>query len=100
MGSEHPSIMSYGNAFDDKDAEHLFLAVGSDSQCSALCDVLGCPELAADVGTNVARCVARSEVLRVVFERIRTWSRPELLQKLSECNVHVAMRSRGHGDSV
>ena len=45
MGPEHPSIVPYGNVFDDKDSEHLVLAVGLDSQPTLFATSLAAPSL-------------------------------------------------------
>ena len=46
MGNEHPSIAPYA-PFPTAEGE-LVVAVGNERQFSALCDVLGAPELAQD----------------------------------------------------
>jgi crotonobetainyl-CoA:carnitine CoA-transferase CaiB-like acyl-CoA transferase len=62
MGNAHPSIAPY-ELLGTADGE-LVLAVGTDRQFAALCDVVGVPELAADerFATNPARVAHRDEL--------------------------------------
>lgn len=62
MGNEHPSITPY-ELFHTADGQ-LVIAVGNDRQFSALCEVLGVSELAADkrFATNPARVEHRREL--------------------------------------
>ena len=69
MGNQHPSIAPYELvACADGD---LVLAVGNDRQFSALCDVLGAPQLATDArfATNPARVQHRQQ-LRAELENL------------------------------
>jgi crotonobetainyl-CoA:carnitine CoA-transferase CaiB-like acyl-CoA transferase len=67
MGSLHPSISPLLHTADGE----LVLAVGTDRQFSALCEVLGAPELAADprFSGNSER-VANREALKAELERL------------------------------
>jgi crotonobetainyl-CoA:carnitine CoA-transferase CaiB-like acyl-CoA transferase len=74
MGNRHPSIAPYEPL---RCADHeLVLAVGTDRQFAALCDVLGAPELPRDprFETNEAR-VSNRDALRVALEE-RLVARP------------------------
>jgi crotonobetainyl-CoA:carnitine CoA-transferase CaiB-like acyl-CoA transferase len=66
MGNRHPSIAPY-EALPCADGS-LVLAVGNDRQFTALCDVLGAPDMAADerFATNPAR-VRHREQLRAAL---------------------------------
>jgi crotonobetainyl-CoA:carnitine CoA-transferase CaiB-like acyl-CoA transferase len=68
MGNGHPSIAPY-EVLAAADGE-LVVAVGTDRQFAALCDVLGVDALAADqrFATNAAR-VAHRDALRAELER-------------------------------
>ncbi len=63
LGNAHPSVAPY-ELLETAD-EAIVVAVGTDAQFAALCEVLGCPALAADpvYATNAARVAAR-EALR------------------------------------
>lgn len=89
MGSEHPSICPYGNAFEDKHGQLLVLAVGADSQFRNLCAVLGRPELGIDAryAKNVSRVAHRGELLSLLTDLIRQHSRAELLEQLEQKKV-------------
>ena len=68
LGNAHPSISPY--ELLNTAAGRLVLAVGNDRQFTALCTVLGAPELAADAryATNRSR-VAHRDALRSELER-------------------------------
>merc|ERR1712032_754113 len=89
MGSDHPSICPYGTVFPDKNGQALILAVGADSQFRTLCEVLGCPEVAADprFAKNAERVARRAEVTKLVADRIATCDRQELLAQLEKRKV-------------
>lgn len=91
MGSDHPSICPYGTAFNDRDGEPLVLAVGTDSQFRALCEVLGLDGLASDqrYAKNVDRVAHRSELKALIADCISKWARADLLSQLAETNVPV-----------
>lgn len=63
-GSLHPNIAPYGESFICGHEKVIVLAVGSDRQFSALCEILGVPELADDprFSTNPQRVIHRSEL--------------------------------------
>ncbi|CAE7852059.1 unnamed protein product [Symbiodinium necroappetens] len=86
MGSDHPSICPYGTAFSDQDGEALVLAVGTDTQFTALCEVLRRPDLAADPRylRNVDRVINRKELHAALGETVARWRRDELLAALCE----------------
>ncbi|MGE4158495.1 MAG: CaiB/BaiF CoA transferase family protein [Planctomycetota bacterium] len=48
QGNKHSAISPYGNLVYCRGGEPLVLAVGSDAQFKALCDILGRPEWASD----------------------------------------------------
>lgn len=72
MGSLHPNIAPYGEAFRCADGRQVMLAVGNDGQFERLCSALGLPELAAeaDYSTNIDRVrnrTALAEALSIGF---------------------------------
>lgn len=68
-GNDHPVIWPYGT-FATKD-EQINIAAGNDRQWSALCEVLGEPELAARPGwTTGPDRLARREEVRAEVERL------------------------------
>ncbi|CAE7156572.1 unnamed protein product [Symbiodinium pilosum] len=88
-GSDHPSICPYGTPFYDKAGQALILAVGTDSQFTALCEVLQHPELAADPRylRNPDRVLHRQELHDALGAAIASWHRDELLTALAERKV-------------
>jgi crotonobetainyl-CoA:carnitine CoA-transferase CaiB-like acyl-CoA transferase len=71
MGSAHPSIAPY-ELLRARDGE-LVLAVGTDEQFGALCEVLGVPEASTDVryATNPARVANRAALRELLESRLR-----------------------------
>jgi len=86
MGSDHPSIVPYGTVFGCSDGASLTLAVGSDKQFRALCDVLGDASLAADerFATNPARVANREACKERIAELVSRRDRAEILIKLRQ----------------
>lgn len=64
MGTLHPNIAPYGELFRCADGGSIILAVGSDAQFHALCNVLHRPGLASDerFSTNASRVRNRTEL--------------------------------------
>ncbi|MEM9886604.1 MAG: CoA transferase [Bacteroidota bacterium] len=48
MGSQHPNIAPYGDIFYTKEGKAIVLAVGTNRQFYALCELLNCRELSSD----------------------------------------------------
>lgn len=79
MGNAHPSIAPY-DLYAAADGD-LVLAVGNDKQFTALCEVLGAPELAGDArfATNPQRVAHRDELRgelegRLAAASVAAWS--------------------------
>jgi len=89
MGSAHPNIAPYGTPYDTADGSSIVLAVGTDRQFEALCEVLGRPELAEDprFSTNADRVDHREALYAALAERIRELNHDALLAALHEHNV-------------
>jgi crotonobetainyl-CoA:carnitine CoA-transferase CaiB-like acyl-CoA transferase len=89
MGSEHPNIVPYGTVFRTADRKELVLAIGDDRQFSALCTILGQPELArqAEFSTNSARVTHRAALNLKLKEQVALHARDELLEQLIRQNV-------------
>ncbi|MEQ8530790.1 MAG: CaiB/BaiF CoA-transferase family protein, partial [Imperialibacter sp.] len=69
LGSEHPNIAPYGNIFKTADDQWLMIAVGSDRQFRALCDILELRDLPQrpEFTTNATR-VKNRELLKPILE--------------------------------
>jgi len=83
-GSDHPNIAPYGTAYDTLNGDPVVLAVGTDSQFQALCEVLDMPEAATDerFRTNRQRVVHRDALNTLLTDRIGQLERASLLSAL------------------
>ena len=88
MGSAHPNIAPYGTIYETEDDTSIVLAVGTDRQFQALCDVLGCPDLAEDsrFATNSARVEHRDALNRTLQRRFGTRT-GDVLDRLHERHI-------------
>ncbi|MFO8098005.1 MAG: CaiB/BaiF CoA-transferase family protein, partial [Salinibacter sp.] len=89
MGSAHPNIAPYGTPYDTADGPPIVLAVGTDRQFAALCDVLGRPALADDprFATNADRVAHRDVLNQVLEDRFAHFETEPLLDALHEQTV-------------
>jgi len=89
MGSAHPNIAPYGTPFATADDRSIVLAVGTNRQFTALCDILGCPELADDprFSTNADRVDHRDALADRLGARVGQFRSGPLLTALREQNV-------------
>ncbi|PEN07649.1 carnitine dehydratase [Longimonas halophila] len=116
MGSAHPNIAPYGTAYATADTP-VVLAVGTDRQFAALCDVLGRPALAKEerFATNAARVQHRAALDNVLRPRLAEQSADALLNALHQRGVpagavrvlpavfndpHAAAMTLGTGDAA
>lgn len=89
LGSDHPNIAPYGTIFPTADGRAVVLAVGTNRQFTALCEVLDSVELATApaFNTNQRRVRNRPLLTDLLGERIRNWSQADLLQALADASV-------------
>ncbi len=89
LGSGHPSIVPYGEAWDCAGDDSIVLAVGTDRQFAGLCDAIGAPELSTDARyrTNADRVRNRDALRRDLAPRIRALHREPLLSALADRGV-------------
>ncbi len=87
MGNTHPNIVPY-QPFPVADG-YVVIAVGNDTQFDRLCRLLDRAGLAADrrFATNRDRVAHRDELIALLAERTRTFTREQLLQALESNNV-------------
>jgi crotonobetainyl-CoA:carnitine CoA-transferase CaiB-like acyl-CoA transferase len=87
MGSAHPSIAPY-ELLRSADGD-MVVAVGTDEQFLALCEVLGCPGLGRDgrYSTNAARVANRAALVETLQERLRRRPGAEWVAELSAAGV-------------
>ncbi|MEO0471755.1 MAG: CaiB/BaiF CoA-transferase family protein [Bacteroidota bacterium] len=86
IGSGHPNIVPYGNAFTTLDGKQIVLAIGSDAQFAALAQVMGKP-LPADFRTNAQRIRLRDEVLSWVADGAKNFAQKDFLSQLFRAKV-------------
>ncbi len=86
LGSAHPNIAPYGSKFRCADGTLIVLAVGSDAQFAALCDILGV-DVPANYVSNTDRLAERSKLETWLGELIGQWQSADLLTKLEERRV-------------
>ena len=89
MGSGHPNIVPYGNTFPTQDGDRVLLAVGTDRQFEALCQLLDWT-IEERFQTNLQRVHLRQELLPLLEQRIREWESEPLVQGLTERKVPAA----------
>jgi len=87
LGTAHPQIVPY-QAFPAADGL-LMVAVGTDAQFQALCQVLGRPELAEDprFATNPARVQNREALLPILSEILQQRPRAHWIAELKRAGV-------------
>jgi len=87
LGTAHPQIVPY-QAFPSADGL-LMIAVGTDQQFRALCQVLGRPELSEDprFSTNPARVQNRDVLLPILTEILRQKPRSYWIAELKKAGV-------------
>ena len=89
QGSAHPNISPYGETFKTRDAKEILLAVGTDKQFLALCNVLGTSDMSGDpcFATNVSRVRNREALNKRLAAAISGFDRSGLMKLLSESKV-------------
>ena len=88
QGSEHPNIAPYGDLLSCQDGD-LVLAVGSDAQFGALCEVLDAAHLASssEFASNPERVKHREALMEQLQAAARTWGRDALRRALHAARV-------------
>jgi crotonobetainyl-CoA:carnitine CoA-transferase CaiB-like acyl-CoA transferase len=88
QGSAHPNIAPYGDMLTCSDGE-VVLAVGSDAQFQALCEVLNCMECVTDpkFSTNPSRVQHREALNEVLNAMACSWQRDDLRAALHRARV-------------
>lgn len=89
MGTLHPNIAPYGELFSCKDDKQIILAVGSDSQFVALCNVLGLEQLKREEKfiSNQNRVSNRLLLKQLLEKAISNYPREELMELFINNNV-------------
>lgn len=90
MGNEHPNIAPYGETFSCKDGRQIILAIGSDKQFKALCEILGIAEI-SEFADNQSRLENRELLKQYLEEKIVVWNSEELLQRIEAKKIPVGI---------
>jgi crotonobetainyl-CoA:carnitine CoA-transferase CaiB-like acyl-CoA transferase len=87
MGNAHPNIVPY-QVFPTADS-HLIIATGNDRQWAETCRILGCAELVEDPRflRNADRVRNRDQLMPLLFEKSRGWTKAALLDALEAAHV-------------
>ncbi len=87
LGNAHPNIVPY-QLFPASDG-HLIVACGNDRQFAALCRVLDLPDLAVapDYATNPARVANRAQLVPLLADATRRFTRSALIAALEGAGV-------------
>ncbi|MEW5880505.1 MAG: CaiB/BaiF CoA-transferase family protein [Pseudomonadota bacterium] len=94
--SARVSAWSVYDVFTLAEGEQLFIGAVSDKQFVALCEVLGCPQLAREprFATNAARVAARGELIPRLAERLKQHRAETLAAKLEAAGIPYAPIAR------
>jgi crotonobetainyl-CoA:carnitine CoA-transferase CaiB-like acyl-CoA transferase len=89
IGTLHPNIAPYGEMFTCADGPQIVLAVGSNRQFLALCQVLDLNDLPVDTrfATNTVRVTHRTELARLLSKKITKYTAELLLSDLTKARV-------------
>lgn len=89
IGSLHPNIAPYGELFETADGDLITFAIGSNAHFEKLCKTLNLEELPKDsrFQQNQNRVINRTELQKIIQEKIKTRSTSELLSKLEPLHV-------------
>jgi crotonobetainyl-CoA:carnitine CoA-transferase CaiB-like acyl-CoA transferase len=89
LGTLHPNIAPYGELFICGDGGRIILAVGSDAQFKALCEVLDLPALPEDerYSSNRSRVMHRAALAVALAPAFLTSERDALLSRLIAAGV-------------
>ncbi len=89
LGSDHPNIVPYGTIFRTKDKKEIVLAVGTEKQFSALCSLLGKPEIAADTrfARNFDRVKNKAALMALLQPLFSEFDRDQMLEMLAEKRI-------------
>jgi crotonobetainyl-CoA:carnitine CoA-transferase CaiB-like acyl-CoA transferase len=86
-GNAHPTIVPY-QLFTVSDGD-VAIGVGNDGQWRRLCDAIGAADLRDDgrFTGNADRVRNRAELIQMLSDRLRDWTRAGLVQKLQAAQV-------------
>ena len=92
MGTQHPNIAPYGDAFECADGQTIVLAVGTQRQFERLCMVLHLANLLPDARfcTNSARVQNRAALIEILAKTIQQQQTELLMDAFKQAGVPAA----------
>lgn len=90
VGSLHPNISPYGETCVSQDSKYVTFAIGSDTQFMRLFNLLEL-EVKEHFKTNKDRVTNRTEIHAMLKEKVKEWKAEELVNKLIDLKVPVAL---------
>ncbi|MEM6698848.1 MAG: CaiB/BaiF CoA-transferase family protein [Bacteroidota bacterium] len=89
MGMEHPNIAPYGDVFFTEDEKAIVLAVGTDKQFKALCDLLDISRLTVDTRfqTNDARVQNRAALKALLKPIFKQYQFQPLIEQIHQKGI-------------
>ncbi len=93
MGSLHPNIAPYGETYKTKDEKLILLAVGSDKQFHALCEILDILELISDerFSSNAARVKNRSIMNNLISDKFKSELSSYWMNLFNQLNIPAGL---------
>jgi crotonobetainyl-CoA:carnitine CoA-transferase CaiB-like acyl-CoA transferase len=92
-GSSHPNIAPYGDVFLTADEKEFLLAVGTDAQFNALCQILGLDDIPRreEYARNEMRVRNRTFLNEKLRVAIAKWNSAELLASVNERKIPAGL---------
>lgn len=91
MGSLHPNIAPYGEVFSSKDDKQIVLAIGTNQQFSALCELMDAKEILSNdhFKSNADRVIHRQELKKMLEPYISRIRLSEFISACTQLNIPV-----------
>ena len=88
MGSQHPNIAPYGDIFELADGARIVLAIGSNKQFAAFCDLIGLPQVDT-FNDNQQRVQQRPALIAYLQQGLGKQTYEELALAAEEARIPV-----------
>lgn len=93
MGTLHPNIAPYGECFRCRDGVEVIVAIGTDTQFTKLCDLLGLADVAThqDYSVNPVRVKNRAALSRIFEKNIANFDSKQLLSACEKRKIPLGV---------
>jgi crotonobetainyl-CoA:carnitine CoA-transferase CaiB-like acyl-CoA transferase len=93
IGSLHPNIAPYGEIITFKDGEQVVLAIGSDKQFKALCQIVSSGDLCstAKYATNAERVKNRNTLIGLLQSKMQQMTSEDFVAACRKSNIPVGI---------